>query len=356
MDEVTYKKCPHCEQYIPSTAMTCMHCGATVGKTKKKGVGLKKIRVRHNRLFLSCFLLFVISAIFIDLPESNDSNSSVGSSPANPTRTATVAVAIAAHPEERVSFAELVPTDTPLPPPTSTPVPLPSPTPGLRIGDPVNVGDFNWQVQEARDLGNILKSENMFIEDKKTSGRFIIVRVAVNNQSDSAQYVPDFSLIDSDGLKYESSSDTIWFVDDEEFCLLEQLNPRIGKLCTAIFEVPSSAANLHARFVNNSIFTTREAVVYLDLDDQVQPSTSATNDQPQSPQSSEAGTTAKQDANLRSGPGTNFDVVGSVSAGDALTLVGRNEVGDWYQTNDNQWIAAFLINNTPSSLPVTEGE
>jgi hypothetical protein len=66
-----------------------------------------------------------------------------------------------------------------------------------------------------------------------------------------------------------------------------------------------------------------------------------------------SGATVNANANLRAGPGTTFDVVGGVSAGDALTVVGRNEAGDWYKTTDGKWIASFLVNNAPNDLPVT---
>jgi uncharacterized protein YgiM (DUF1202 family) len=60
------------------------------------------------------------------------------------------------------------------------------------------------------------------------------------------------------------------------------------------------------------------------------------------------------DANLRAGPGTTFDVVGSAPAGTQLTIVGRNSAGDWYQLADDSWIFAALVNNAPANLPVVE--
>ena len=52
-------------------------------------------------------------------------------------------------------------------------------------------------------------------------------------------------------------------------------------------------------------------------------------------------------ANLRGGPGTTFDVVGSVADGQTLDVTGINAVGDWYQLriegNTQAWIAGFLI-------------
>lgn len=62
--------------------------------------------------------------------------------------------------------------------------------------------------------------------------------------------------------------------------------------------------------------------------------------------------TANRNANLRSGPGTTYNVAGSVRTGQALTLTGRNQAGDWFQLADGTWIAAFLVNNAPVGLTV----
>ena len=48
--------------------------------------------------------------------------------------------------------------------------------------------------------------------------------------------------------------------------------------------------------------------------------------------------TAASAANLRAGPGTSYARVGSVSAGQALTITGRNQAGDWYQLANPQWV------------------
>lgn len=58
------------------------------------------------------------------------------------------------------------------------------------------------------------------------------------------------------------------------------------------------------------------------------------------------------DANLRDGPGTEFVVVGSISAGQVVDLAGRNETGDWFRLVDGSWIAAFLVDGAPAGLPV----
>jgi hypothetical protein len=60
-------------------------------------------------------------------------------------------------------------------------------------------------------------------------------------------------------------------------------------------------------------------------------------------------------ANLRSGPGTSYDIVGSRAPGDRVTISGCNPACDWYQLEDGQWIAAFLVGEVrPRVAPVAE--
>jgi Bacterial SH3 domain len=62
---------------------------------------------------------------------------------------------------------------------------------------------------------------------------------------------------------------------------------------------------------------------------------------------------ANSNANLRAGPGTEYDIMGNVDSGAALDIVGQNAAGDWLQLASGLWIAASLANNTPPGLPVT---
>ena len=72
-----------------------------------------------------------------------------------------------------------------------------------------------------------------------------------------------------------------------------------------------------------------------------------TNPPADTPTPALVGATANSQANLRSGPGTDYAVASSVAAGAALTLVARNQASDWYQLADGTWIAAFLVDNPP---------
>lgn len=62
--------------------------------------------------------------------------------------------------------------------------------------------------------------------------------------------------------------------------------------------------------------------------------------------------TTNTTANLRSGPGTTFNVVGSAPLGTELTIVGRNAESDWFRLSDGSWIFAALVDNPPTNLPV----
>ena len=61
-------------------------------------------------------------------------------------------------------------------------------------------------------------------------------------------------------------------------------------------------------------------------------------------------------ANLRTGPGVEFDRVDGVEEGEVLTIVAQDEGGDWLKLEDGSWIFAALVNNVPADLPVDSGE
>ena len=57
--------------------------------------------------------------------------------------------------------------------------------------------------------------------------------------------------------------------------------------------------------------------------------------------------------NLRTGPSTASTIVGSVVQGTVLEdIVGQNSAGDWLKLARGAWIAAFLVENVPDTLPV----
>ena len=60
------------------------------------------------------------------------------------------------------------------------------------------------------------------------------------------------------------------------------------------------------------------------------------------------GTTNVASANLRSGPGTDFDVTDQVRWGDVLGIVGVSQDENWYELDNGAWIATSLVDIEPS--------
>src|SRR5215204_4082572 len=58
-------------------------------------------------------------------------------------------------------------------------------------------------------------------------------------------------------------------------------------------------------------------------------------------------------SNIRSGPGLNYDVVDQAQPGESLVVVGCNEDCSWFQLDNDNWIAAFLVNLVGTSEDVT---
>uniref|UniRef100_A0A7C1JZZ5 SH3 domain-containing protein n=1 Tax=Caldilinea aerophila TaxID=133453 RepID=A0A7C1JZZ5_9CHLR len=64
--------------------------------------------------------------------------------------------------------------------------------------------------------------------------------------------------------------------------------------------------------------------------------------------------TVTVDANLRAGPGTEFDVIGGTITGQAINIIGRNADGTWFRLDNGGWVFAALVANPPplESVPV----
>lgn len=68
--------------------------------------------------------------------------------------------------------------------------------------------------------------------------------------------------------------------------------------------------------------------------------------------------TVTVDANLRSGPGTTFDVLGGTVTGQAINIVGRNADGTWFRLDNGGWVLGTLVANPPAleSVPVVNDD
>lgn len=67
-----------------------------------------------------------------------------------------------------------------------------------------------------------------------------------------------------------------------------------------------------------------------------------------------------QAVNLRAGPGTYYDKVGGLAAGDQFEIMGQTENGEWYciklASGEVVWLAAFLVTTEADSLPIIQSD
>ena len=61
-------------------------------------------------------------------------------------------------------------------------------------------------------------------------------------------------------------------------------------------------------------------------------------------------------ANLRSGPGVQFERIEGVQQGTSLTVVAQDASGTWLKLDSGLWVFAALVDNVPADLPVDSGE
>lgn len=65
---------------------------------------------------------------------------------------------------------------------------------------------------------------------------------------------------------------------------------------------------------------------------------------------------APRGANLRAGPGVEFDRVDGAEEGQVLTIVAQDSSGEWLKLDDGSWILAALVDNVPADLLVESEE
>lgn len=70
-------------------------------------------------------------------------------------------------------------------------------------------------------------------------------------------------------------------------------------------------------------------------------------------------TAGDSNINVRSGPGTDYDVVGTLSAGQSLEIVGRNSDSSWWQVSAPDglcWVSAGVVtsSNVDDTIPIVE--
>src|ERR1700737_3306526 len=86
----------------------------------------------------------------------------------------------------------------------AAPVALPPAAPP-RLGEWFSFSDSAWWVNGAGDFGRRLPSNNQFVDNAKTMGKFIVVRFSAQNNTASEQRIfNDPQLVDSAGRRFRT--------------------------------------------------------------------------------------------------------------------------------------------------------
>ena len=179
--------------------------------------------------------------------------STTAAKPAAEVPAATVAIAGAAAP------AAAAPTETPAPPTETPPA-------AYTIGDNVTVGEVRWIILSAVDEGQTVVSDNQFVDDLTTPGKFIRLTFEMENLSKDMITYGGIELVDNQDRTFKSSSDTYSHIADEVRCpFIENLNPNLPKQCQLLFEVPANAEGLHVKVGDLNMFGAEEQVINLGL-------------------------------------------------------------------------------------------
>jgi hypothetical protein len=130
----------------------------------------------------------------------------------------------------------------------------------------ITVGEVEWVITKAENLGSTLKSKYGSYGDDcvANSGSFIRIDFKVKNISKDMITLTDLYLYDSSEREFTSSSEVYSCVEDELF-LLDNINPGIEKTFTVVYEVPEDAEDLKIKVEDLKLFGDGEAYVDLGL-------------------------------------------------------------------------------------------
>lgn len=113
-----------------------------------------------------------------------------------------------------------------------------------QIGEEFQLGDYKYKCLSAISLHQI---GNQFVTERPSPGAvFVVVNYTIENCSNESQTIwnEDFSLIDSQGRKFNASSDAntalVMVSDDQDF-MVSELQPGIPRTMQQAFEVPQKA-------------------------------------------------------------------------------------------------------------------
>lgn len=121
------------------------------------------------------------------------------------------------------------------------------------LNQEVPSGDVIWKVTSVNDRGNKLLAKDsryaVIAKDKISQGKFIEVKLVVENRGKDLATIISPKLLDSQGREFTDISFQVmeWIPENTGFYLLENLQPNLPKELVAFYEVPTDATGLQLK-------------------------------------------------------------------------------------------------------------
>jgi hypothetical protein len=130
----------------------------------------------------------------------------------------------------------------------------------VSIGDTVKAGKVEWTVTDARQVTELKAPYT-----PKKQGNFVIIDFNFLNGTNEAVTLDSASLtlIDGQGRKFETDTDTFGYVPTSKDIFLEQVNPGVTKQGETIFTVAPDASDFVLKAGDTDMFSDQNA--YIDL-------------------------------------------------------------------------------------------
>ncbi len=126
------------------------------------------------------------------------------------------------------------------------------------IGDSIDVGKFGITINSSTEQDKF-HSDNMFIEDVTTEGKFVAVEAKIVNNDKEARTIDTnmFKLVDSQNREFGvySKAELMTILGDK-YLFLESVNPGMSRSGVFVFEVPKDVNEYSLKMYPGILFKT----------------------------------------------------------------------------------------------------
>ena len=126
------------------------------------------------------------------------------------------------------------------------------------VGEVAEAKKYSLVVNDYYETTRI-SSNNMFIEDLTTDGKFIVVNLTIKNKENTQTTYSDFDIkLKSGDLSFSATDNLDVVVIFEDYLSYEQVNPQMSTTNVLVFEVPS---DLDTYSIEMGFFDTVEIIL-----------------------------------------------------------------------------------------------